>query len=47
LGLLLGVAEVYNTWQEGQRDNMTIDENITANVTQSSDSGSKAEETGK
>ena len=47
LGLLLGVAEVYNTGQEGQRDNMTVDENITANVTQNSESGSKAEETGK
>jgi hypothetical protein len=47
LGLLLGFAEVYNTGQEGQRDNMTVDENITANVTHGSDSGSKVEETGK
>ncbi|HEV8405610.1 MAG TPA: hypothetical protein VGQ13_06870 [Nitrososphaera sp.] len=47
LGLLLGFAEVYNKGQEGQRDNMTVDENITANVTHGSDSGSKVEETGK
>jgi hypothetical protein len=47
LGLLLGFAEVYNTGQEGQRDNMTVDENTTANVTHGSDSGSKIEETGK
>ncbi|TLY07479.1 MAG: hypothetical protein E6K88_07070 [Thaumarchaeota archaeon] len=47
LGLLLGVAAVTNTGQEGQRDKMKVDENITANVTHGSESGSKVENSGK
>jgi hypothetical protein len=40
LGLLLGFAAVYHTGPERQRDNMTVKENITANVTQGSESNS-------
>jgi hypothetical protein len=39
LGLLLGFATVYDTNQESQLDNVRIQENITANVTQGSQPG--------
>jgi hypothetical protein len=38
LGLLLGFAAVYHTGTEGQRDNMTVQKNITANITQDNQS---------
>jgi hypothetical protein len=48
LGLLLGVAEVYHTGPEAQKDKMTIKENITASIKQSSnESSGNAEGSGK
>ncbi len=47
LGLLLGFAAVYHAGPEGQKDNMTVEENITANVTQGNQSSGNVEGSGK
>jgi hypothetical protein len=46
LGLLLGFAAVYHIGTEGQRENMTVQENITANVTQDNQSNSTVQGNG-
>ena len=48
-GLLLGFAAIYDTNQQGQRDGVRIQENVTANVTQGGGSNSAIanEETGQ
>jgi hypothetical protein len=42
LGLLLGIAAVYHVGPEGQKDNLTLGENVTANVTQSNNQSSSS-----
>jgi hypothetical protein len=44
LGLLLGFAAVSHTGTEGQRDKVTGEENIAANVTQGNQSNSTVQE---
>jgi hypothetical protein len=41
-GLLLGFAAVYDTNQQGQLENAMIQENVTANATQSSSQSGSA-----
>jgi len=47
LGLLLGFATAYHTVPEVQSDNMTVQENITANATQGNQSSVNVEGSGQ